>query len=256
MLAVVAGRRDHPIVGVGDAVMSELPRYAHRGAEVVGADQQRVDPLDRGDLVRGLHGLGRLDHYHGERRAVDEARGLARRQRLVFELRHAPGHRPPADRRIEAIVAHGLGLGGAVDMRHDDALRAGVQQPGRMEMLMRRGARDRRNAGIQRRRADLRRRVDGERAMLQVHEQPVIAADRSNLGNLRHAGETQAEAQRKLPGSELLLGAVGDQGHAVQLLPVWLPLGTKRRRRPIPPMPCTRSGGAGMLPGSERSAVW
>ena len=79
-------------------------------------------------------------------------------------------------------IGNALRLLLGVDMRHDDAQRAVVQQPRRLIERAGADAHDRRDASGQRGDADLRRLLHGEGAVLHVHEQVVVLRGAASIG--------------------------------------------------------------------------
>ncbi len=127
-----------------------------------------------------------------------------------------------ADRRVFQMVDDRARLRRRVDMRHDDAEGAAVEGARRHRHLHRRHADDRRDAGVERRDRDLRGGVERHRAMLEVEEDPVIAARLEDLGNIDAAAEANAEADRQFAALQALACRVADGVHgSPRGLPFW-----------------------------------
>src|SRR3954453_12645336 len=97
-------------------------------------------------------------------------------------------------------------------MRHDDAEHAIVERARRDRIFAVRHARDRRDAGIERRGRDLRAAFERHDAVLHVEEQPVEPGHRHRLGDLDAARHADADAERQLALFELLAGNIADGG--------------------------------------------
>ena len=143
-------------VCVGDPLVAEIPVDAHFGAQIVGADQQNIDPRHRGDLGRVLDRGRGFEHDHRQVRGVERRRRLAARRRAQPVMRPDPAHRAVPDRRVFEPVDDLARLGGVIDMRHHDAEHAVVERPRRDRVFAVGHPRDRGDAGVERRRRDLR----------------------------------------------------------------------------------------------------
>jgi hypothetical protein len=223
MLAVPAAGIDHHAVRLLDARIRELPGDAELGAEIVGADEQHVDARHRGDRIGLRDRLRRFQHQHDERLGIGHRRRFAHRHAAIGELRQRAHHRAVAERRVLAVGHRALRLVDAVDVRHHDALRARVEQPRRMEVLLARHAHDRRDADRERGHRDLRRAVDVHRVVLHVDEQPVVAAGPADGGDVHGAREAQAHAEGEPALGKLAPGVIRIDAHAAL---------TSVRRRP------------------------
>jgi hypothetical protein len=137
---VLAAGGDHFAVGLGHARIAELARDAELEAEIVGADEERVDAPHGGDLLAVGEALRRLDHCDHEGFLVDDARGLADRDVGEAQLLQAAAHRALADRREAAGVRRTARLFRRIDMRKDDSLRAVVEHAGGVPVLEARDA--------------------------------------------------------------------------------------------------------------------
>ena len=62
---------DDPVQGGGEVRVVDLAGDAHAVRQVGGPDEQDVDAVDRGEVVRGRDRLGRLHLEHAEERLVD-----------------------------------------------------------------------------------------------------------------------------------------------------------------------------------------
>ena len=112
-------RRHHPFVGLVAA-----RRIAIRDRQVDWADIDRVEPLDRQDLVEIVDRLGGLDHAEGD----DDVVGLGVVVGAAVERGADRPRAAVAERRIAHRVDEFLGLGAVVDHRADDAVGAGVER--------------------------------------------------------------------------------------------------------------------------------
>ena len=210
---MLAAGADHLLVGLGDARVVELPRDGHLEAQIVGADEQRIDALHRGDLLALRDALRRFDHHHHQRLLVDDARGLGDRDRREAELRQRAAHRALADRGVAAGIGAAARLRGVVDVREHDALGAVVQHPRGVPVLHAGDAHHRRDADRERSGRDLRRGVGVERAVLAVDEQPVEAGGLGDGGDADGARLGDAQADGEFPGAQLAQGVVRYGAH-------------------------------------------
>ena len=123
-----------------------------------------------------------------------------------------------ADRRVFAVADHARRDLGRVDVRHHDALRAGIERAGRVEMLESRHPHHRRDPGILGGDADLRREVDRHRVVLHVDEQEIVAGGLHDLGDVDRARLAQPDPERQLAGLQAFLGVIADRDHRVASL--------------------------------------
>jgi hypothetical protein len=83
-----------------------------------------------------------------------------------------------------------------VDMRHDNAERSPIERARSDIPLTRRNPNDRRDVVVHRGDGDLRHRFEGERAVLQIDEEPIEVACPHHFGDLDAARETHADSER------------------------------------------------------------
>src|SRR5688500_14020559 len=119
------------------------------------------------------------------------------------------------DRRVLAVGDRPLRLLDAVDVRHDDPLRAGIEDARSMVVLLARHAHDRGDAGRKRRHRDLGGGVEIHRAVFHVDEEEVVAAGLGDHRDVHGAREAQSHAERDLAFGELLPGVVVVDAHVV-----------------------------------------
>ncbi len=99
-----------------------------------------------------------------------------------------------------------------VDMRHDDAEPAAVENAGGEPVLPRRHPRDRCDADAERGDRNLHRGVEIHRIVLEVEKQPVIAARLHDRRDVDRAALADADAERQLSGVEAIAGGVAKDG--------------------------------------------
>src|SRR5947209_3585942 len=125
-------------------------------------------------------------------------------------------------RRIAQPVGNLTRFLRGLDMRHDDAKRAAVQNPGGEPELPGRNADDRRDSGAERGDRDLDRGVEVHRIVLEIEKQPVIAAGLHDRGDVDSAALAYADAERQFAGLEPFAGGVAKGGfHDVPPLVQW-----------------------------------
>ena len=166
-------RRHHPVVGLVAA-----RRMAIGDREIGRPDIDRIEPMDRQDLVKLVDRLGGLDHAEGD----DEVVGLHVIIRPAVERGADRPRAPIAERRIAAGADEFLCFGAVVDHRADDAVGAGVERLLDVGRVVPRDAHQRHRAGgrdaLQHRHHD--RVVD--HAVLHVDDQRIPAGMGHNLG--------------------------------------------------------------------------
>ena len=99
-----------------------------------------------------------------------------------------------------------------VDMRHDDAEPAAVENAGREPVLPRRHPRDWCDADAERGDRNLHRGVEIHRIVFEVEKQPVIAARLHDRRDVDRAALADADAERQLSGVEAIAGGVAQDG--------------------------------------------
>ncbi len=162
----------HPLDRRHDVGMVDLAHQPHAGREVVGANEDAVDPRDRRDRcdVFDRPGVLRLD---------DHERLLVRRSDVRLELQAVAVRRgdptPTPHAEVAAVLDDAVGLLGGVDLRDDDPRRAKVESPLDRDLFARRDADKTGNAAAGRLQHPLQfRRL--EQAVLGIDEQPVESA--------------------------------------------------------------------------------
>ena len=112
-----------------------------------------------------------------------------------------------AGRRIAHRAHRLLGIGGAPDHREDDPHRAGIEHRLDQPVHVPRHAHDRRAAGAVGRGDHRMGRLDPDRPVLHVEEQPVEARRREHLGRM-HARHRHQKPDRRPAGGETRLQGV------------------------------------------------
>ena len=193
---------DHTAIGGDDPVILELTRNAELDRQIAGPDQQRIDAGHRGDSRGILDCFRRFEHDHNESRGVNCGSGVGGADRGIAEMRQPAGDRAVAARRIAEMIGDLARLLGGVDMRHDDAEPAAVENAGGEPVLSCGDPRDRSDPGAQRGDRDLHRGIEIHRIVFEVEEQPVIAAGLHDRSDVDRAALTKADAERQLAGFE------------------------------------------------------
>jgi hypothetical protein len=127
MLAMATAGGDGTRIGIHEPRIIERARGTEIGEQVVGAEQDHVDALDRHDRVDlrdGTRGLRLHDHHRGIVHRGHRARGIGRAKP---QLRQRPGRRAPAERRVLGRSDGRACLLGRIDMRNDDAHGATIE---------------------------------------------------------------------------------------------------------------------------------
>jgi len=104
--------------------------------------------------------LGRFEHDDDQGRGVDRGARHTCADRDIAEMRQTARHRAVALRRIAQAVGDFARLVGGVDMRHHDAERPAVEDPGGEPELAGRNPNDRRDPDAERGDRDLHRSVE------------------------------------------------------------------------------------------------
>src|SRR5207248_1543029 len=112
-------RDHHPFVGLVAA-----RRIAMRNRQVAGTDIDRVEALDRQNVVQVLHRLDGLDHAERD----DDVVGLGVVIGAAVDRGADRSRAAATDRGITHRADEFLGLGAVVDHRTDDAVGAGVER--------------------------------------------------------------------------------------------------------------------------------
>src|SRR4029079_3226962 len=152
----LAACRADAAIGFLDARMQDLAGNPHRRGQVGSADQQGVDPLDRGNTGGIGDAFRALDHRDHEDCLIDGVLRLGVSRRLVTEQRWRSAPAPRPQRRIAEGGGDAAGLIDRIDMRHDDAGRAIVERAGAFIDRVGANPDDRGDAGRYRGDADLR----------------------------------------------------------------------------------------------------
>ena len=117
---------DDAVDGLDDGGMLDFADQAERGREVPGAERDRVEAGDGENVIEGGHGVGVFDLDRDEDLAVG-----ALDEGVTADASVVGGHARPvaalAQRRVAAAVDDILYFGGGADLRHDNAVGAGVE---------------------------------------------------------------------------------------------------------------------------------
>ena len=196
-------RSDAMSLGAGQDFLQrlvELRRVAverrgqpHRGMQIVWSYENRVDAFHAKDGMDVRHGIDVLGHDDDENLVVRlgvVGRGIGAEVRRVERAADAA----LADRAIARGLDHGLGFLAAVDHRHDDAPRAGIEHALDVLAGVPGDARERHNAVGRDDGEHLRGGLEGDGRVLQFDGQPFKAG-------LAHQVRAERVGQRD-PGAD------------------------------------------------------
>ena len=197
-LAVRLGRPDHAVLGRHDGRIVELAGLAHVDEQVVAADVQHVDTVDRRDRLHVVQAFHRLDHAHEQAGVVELRHALGERHGAVVEMRIPAHHRALADRRELAGLDRALRIGRSADIGKDDAGRAIVENERGVEVMAAPHPHQRRHSAAERCLRDVPDRLEREQRMLPVDEDEVVPGGLGDAGDIARARQPHDHAERHI----------------------------------------------------------
>ncbi len=208
MLAVLAADGDGPRIGFAHARIVVGAGGAPVDEEVVDADQYHVDAVDRDDLLDVRERRRALELHDDHGGVVERRTGFGCRERAVVQVRQAADVRALAQRREFCRPHHGLCGFRRVHMGRDHAERAAFQHA--RDVIGRIGGdpHERRDAGFERRDADLAAGLEREARMLKIDIEAVETRGRRDACDLAPAHQPHRHRRDHLVARELLLDVV------------------------------------------------
>ena len=198
-LPVASRRGQDGVQGLHVGRCGDVAGYAEVVAQVAGADEQHVDPVDGGDVVGGGDRGRGLDLHHAQRLVVSPV------QRLGVEPEAAGpvvgGDPAIAGRRVAQMGQRGLHLCGAVQPGQHDASGPGVQRPSDADPFRRLDADESGDAVAARGRDHVADLLFPAGAVLEVEQHPVEPGRRAHLGADR-GGHADERAERRPPTAD------------------------------------------------------
>ena len=205
---------DDRAIGRLDLRMPVLAGHAERVAQVGRADVHDVDAGHRRDLHRVLDRVGCLEHHHHGGLVVEHLPGFGRRHRRVAEMRPLVSHRARTQWREAAGVDDLACFRRRLDVRRDNAQRAGIEQAVGMMRVVAGHAHQRGDAGLQRGDADGGGVVLGNHRVLEVDIDRVVAAGLRGQRDVDAAHLLDDHGQPEPAGLQRILQRVVKHGPA------------------------------------------
>ena len=216
---MLAAGGDQLFLGADQRRVVELAGLAHVGEQIVAAEMDDVDAIDRRnglDVFQAFHGL---DHAAQQTTVVELRHAGRQRHRAIVKMRIAAGDRALADRRELADLDRLARLRRIVHVRIDNAHDAIVEQQRHVRIVDAAYPHQRRNAAGQRRAGDVADGLEIEQRMLAIDENEVVAGRLGDAGDVAGTAQPHRHAERDATGAHALQNRVHDSIRGHQLTP-------------------------------------